>query len=419
MIEAIMYFGIGFLSAALIAVSIAPLVHARAVRLTRRRLENAMPQSIAEIIADKDLQRAEFALSTRRLEITMENLRERNATQRAEIGRKDDVINRFKIDRQADQVEMLLLQGEMGSLREQLCASNSQSVKQSRRDATAMLHDMPTAAISAAHTVASQASAFGPHRIVPAVTKRAALNNERDREGITFAPFKPAAILEEDSKAPVPVPEGNSKPTTDAGSLADLSIHLSPADHLAPERLKQGTRLRAIASVIVLIGGCGFWWAHYAGTYPAIVSWTQAIIEMPHTTVKLQSPAAEKESAPAPTQQSEQRRSGESDPPDKVEQFPRAQAEALNDTPASVRSETPKEALLSPAPQPVPETPPTTIPGWIVREVADGRAVVQGPNGIWRVARGDILPGAGRVDSIVRWGHRWIVATKRGLISTP
>jgi len=75
-------------------------------------------------------------------------------------------------------------------------------------------------------------------------------------------------------------------------------------------------------------------------------------------------------------------------PLDYVEQFPRADAEALNDTPASVRSETPKEASLSPAPRPepklvgVPETPPTTIPGWIVREVADGRAVVQGPNGV-------------------------------------
>jgi hypothetical protein len=95
-----------------------------------------------------------------------------------------------------------------------------------------------------------------------------------------------------------------------------------------------------------------------------------------------------------------------------------------NDEPARNEQEN-KEARLPPAPQPqarlapVPETPPTTIPGWIVHEVANGTAVVQGPNGIWRVARGDILPGAGRVDSIVRWGNRWIVATSRGLISTP
>ena len=88
MIEVIMYFCIGFLSASLIAISITPLIHARAVRLTKRRLENAMPQSMAEIMADKDLQRADFAVSTRRLEITMEKLRESNATQLAEISRK-------------------------------------------------------------------------------------------------------------------------------------------------------------------------------------------------------------------------------------------------------------------------------------------------------------------------------------------
>jgi hypothetical protein len=29
------------------------------------------------------------------------------------------------------------------------------------------------------------------------------------------------------------------------------------------------------------------------------------------------------------------------------------------------------------------------------------------------------VPGVGKVDSIVRWGNRWIVATTRGLISTP
>jgi hypothetical protein len=67
----------------------------------------------------------------------------------------------------------------------------------------------------------------------------------------------------------------------------------------------------------------------------------------------------------------------------------------------------------------VPETRPTTIDGWTVREVIGGTAVLQGPDGIWRAKTGDTVPGVGRVDSIVRWGNRWIVATSRGLISTP
>ena len=67
---------------------------------------------------------------------------------------------------------------------------------------------------------------------------------------------------------------------------------------------------------------------------------------------------------------------------------------------------------------PVPETRPTTIEGWTLREVVDGTAVLEGPNGIWRARRGDTVPGVGRVEFMVRWGNRWIVATSRGLIST-
>jgi hypothetical protein len=65
----------------------------------------------------------------------------------------------------------------------------------------------------------------------------------------------------------------------------------------------------------------------------------------------------------------------------------------------------------------VPETRPSTIPGWTVREVVGGSAVVDGPHGALRVARGESLPGLGKVEAIVRWGNRWIVTTERGLIS--
>jgi hypothetical protein len=67
---------------------------------------------------------------------------------------------------------------------------------------------------------------------------------------------------------------------------------------------------------------------------------------------------------------------------------------------------------------PVPETRPATIPGWTVREVVGDLAVIEGPHGTRRVSRGESLPGLGRVETIVRWGNRWIVTTERGLIST-
>jgi hypothetical protein len=69
-------------------------------------------------------------------------------------------------------------------------------------------------------------------------------------------------------------------------------------------------------------------------------------------------------------------------------------------------------------PAPVPETRPTTIEGWTLLEVKGGTAVLEGPNGVWSATRGDTVPGVGKIDSIVRWGNRWIVATSKGLIST-
>jgi muramidase (phage lysozyme) len=75
-------------------------------------------------------------------------------------------------------------------------------------------------------------------------------------------------------------------------------------------------------------------------------------------------------------------------------------------------------AKLSTRPVAVPDTRPTTIEGWTVRDVIGGTAVLEGPNGIRNVTRGDVVPGVGKIDSILRWGNRWIVATDRGLIST-
>jgi len=96
MIEPIMYFGIGFLVAALLGLLFVPLVHNRAVRLTMRRLEAATPLSIAEIRADKDQLRAEFAMSTRRLEMSVEQMKTKTTAQLAELGKKSDAINQLK-----------------------------------------------------------------------------------------------------------------------------------------------------------------------------------------------------------------------------------------------------------------------------------------------------------------------------------
>src|SRR5262250_3663388 len=120
MIEPIMLFGIGFLVASVIGLGIIPLVHNRAVRLTVRRLEAATPLSMAEIQADKDQLRAEFAMSTRRLEISVEQLKAKTTSQLAELGKKSDAINRLKAELGEKTATIFALEAREKNLKEQL-----------------------------------------------------------------------------------------------------------------------------------------------------------------------------------------------------------------------------------------------------------------------------------------------------------
>lgn len=99
LIENVMYFALGALVAGLIALVILPAVWKRAVRLTKRRIEAATPITMAEFRADKDQLRAEFALSTRRLEMNVETLRRRLAEQLGDVNQKRSDLGALKAER--------------------------------------------------------------------------------------------------------------------------------------------------------------------------------------------------------------------------------------------------------------------------------------------------------------------------------
>jgi chromosome segregation ATPase len=126
MIEPIMYLAIGFLVSMLCGLMIVPLVHNRAVRLTTRRLEAATPLSMAEIQADKDQLRAEFAMSARRLEMSVEQLKNRTTSQLAELGKKTDAINRMKIELGEKNATIFSLEAREKAVKEQLRATEEE-----------------------------------------------------------------------------------------------------------------------------------------------------------------------------------------------------------------------------------------------------------------------------------------------------
>jgi hypothetical protein len=137
--------------------------------------------------------------------------------------------------------------------------------------------------------------------------------------------------------------------------------------------------------------------------------------------------AAQKE-APAP-QLAEVRPSGKiegarktasaSDSPAIVGSIPKPPVLLPVARPSSQANAGPSAALAMRPLVAAPETKPATIPGWTIVDVRDGTAVLEGPDGIRMAARGDTIPGVGRVESIVRWGSRWVIATAAGLIATP
>lgn len=130
MIEQLMYFAIGFLVASLFNLIFVPLVHNRAVRLTMRRLEAETPYSMAEIQAEKDQLRAEFAMSTRRLEMSVEQLKAKTTAQLNDLGKKSATIDKLKRELNEKSAALLALEARENATREQLrTAEEEYSVK--------------------------------------------------------------------------------------------------------------------------------------------------------------------------------------------------------------------------------------------------------------------------------------------------
>jgi len=106
----------------------------------------------------------------------------------------------------------------------------------------------------------------------------------------------------------------------------------------------------------------------------------------------------------------------------------RAEATPARDMTGSVPLPTraPGPAVAANAPPPVLHAPPTksaepaTVPGWSVRDVYRGVALIQNPRtGIVEVEAGDTVPYLGRIESIRRQDGRWVVVTSKGVIPGP
>jgi len=78
-------------------------------------------------------------------------------------------------------------------------------------------------------------------------------------------------------------------------------------------------------------------------------------------------------------------------------------------------------ATTAAAPVPLPAPKPEiarlpTVDGWVLRDVENGSALIEGRQGVFEVYAGDPVPGLGRVDAIRKQDGKWVVVTSKGLI---
>ena len=184
MVEPIMYLAIGFLVSMLFGLMIVPLVHNRAVRLTTKRLEAATPLSMAEIQADKDQLRAEFAMSARRLEMSVDQLKNKTTSQLAELGKKTDAINRMKIELGEKNATIFSLEAREKAIKEQLRATEEEFAAKTEalRDAEKALKDKRSE-LAKLNTELSDRSMMAESRQVELMAVRVQIDELKNRVG--------------------------------------------------------------------------------------------------------------------------------------------------------------------------------------------------------------------------------------------
>lgn len=216
--------------------------------------------------------------------------------------------------------------------------------------------------------------------------------------------------------APVEAAAGHQLPSPPASM--DPSDHLSPITDEALRLLRPNrdwTRAVLIAG-IALVAGFGLGWAGNSSWNSAsTVASSDPVMKEPGSRRAEARPAARIDNARKPaTPGAGSHHSPRPSLITRADEGPRTTAALPSNPGPPATPPATREPVVA-----APETRPATVEGWTVREVRGGTAVLEGPDGIQTGSAGDIVPGVGRIDSIVRWGNHWIVATAIGLIASP
>lgn len=117
MISTLMLIALGFLAASLLSLLIMPYIWRHAVKATARRLQFASPDSVVEVRADRDQLRAEHALSMRKLELRIKELKERLSADAVDQTRSSALIDQLRTELMERDTALAERQNEITELR--------------------------------------------------------------------------------------------------------------------------------------------------------------------------------------------------------------------------------------------------------------------------------------------------------------
>jgi chromosome segregation ATPase len=209
LVEQAMFFLAGLLVAGLAGLLALPAFARRALRLSEARARMLAPMSMKEVVAERDLLRAEHAVEQHRLERRLIAAQDAVAHQRADVGRhiatlvalegeagkKDIEIGELRDEAAAKRLEISGLEGDLGasqlalndlSLRLERAASEISSLKD-RRMALEILADDQRTVIAGLETRASGLEMNVGDAVQKTKTMTASAEGERQRLSMALA----------------------------------------------------------------------------------------------------------------------------------------------------------------------------------------------------------------------------------------
>src|SRR5262249_11244820 len=124
--EPTIYFWLGIILTLLIVFGVRPFLRSRVARRAMQRLDSAAPALMADIEADMAQVHSQIAVATRRLEMSVEQMKAKTVTQLAEIGRSSEVIGRLKCELTERATQLAALQDRERAVSTQLQATDAE-----------------------------------------------------------------------------------------------------------------------------------------------------------------------------------------------------------------------------------------------------------------------------------------------------